>query len=107
MRATLIVLLLLTACVTTGPPATDAERTQATKELIACYRKAAVELDDGISGAATIARVITSRCYRVTEQYNAVATKGANRRVAAMVKKGLLQSQQDLATEVVLKLRSK
>lgn len=107
MRTSLIILLLLAGCVTTGPLATDAEMDQANRALLTCFKKAAVKLDDGISGAATVGRAVNSSCYREAEQRINLAIKGRNRRVAAMVAEGLRKDHPVLAAEIVLKSRSK
>jgi hypothetical protein len=107
MRPVFIILLLLTGgCVTTGSAATDAEKDEVDEALLACLKKAAVKLDDGISGAATIGMAINSFCYLEAEQRVNVYVKGKNRRVTAMVTEGFREINLDLATRVVLTYRS-
>lgn len=56
------VLLALFACASRPPPATQEEIRQANQQYASCLHRAAVDLDDGASDAASVAPAVRDYC---------------------------------------------
>lgn len=66
-------------------PATNAETESAKRAYIECRIAKARSLDDGISDAMTIGRVVAAACRWEMEQVATVLTQGENGRVRSML----------------------
>ncbi|MCM3420552.1 hypothetical protein [Sphingopyxis alaskensis] len=89
-------------------PASYAEKEAAMRAYMDCRIIRAQSLDDGISDAITIGRVVAAACQREMEQAAAVLTQGENARVRSMLTDRMSgRAAEDAATIVLLERKRK
>ena len=102
-----LLFLCLTACASSAPPpASAAEIDAASGNLANCLGRAAEQLDDGKSDAATIGLAIEPLCTAQFSQLSAVIGRGLNPAAYNLYLEKNTASQLEIATGMVLKVRS-
>lgn len=88
--------------------ASPAEKEAAMRAYMDCRIMRARSLDDGISDAMTIGRVVAAACRREMEQATSVLTQGENARVRSMLTDRMSgRATEDAATIVLLERKRK
>lgn len=85
--------------------ASEEEKIAATRSYFDCLFKAAEDLDDGISDAASVARGITPGCLSKLQAVGEVYGRGSNSNVRSIVARRFEEEQYGRATQVVLAVR--
>ena len=94
--------LLLTACSTSVPAATEQEKSDAMRAYVSCLHNAARKMDDGKSDAATIAIALKPVCAAEFANSVQVAERGMNLQVKRMFEDRMQGHQIEIATVAVL-----
>jgi hypothetical protein len=94
--------LLLTACSTSVPAATEQEKSDAMRAYVSCLHNAARKMDDGKSDAATVAIAIKPICAVEFANSVQIAERGANLQVRRMFEDRIQGRQIEIATVAVL-----
>jgi hypothetical protein len=103
----MLITLMLSACVSTGPPATPSEKDTAMRSWLSCLRDGANQDDDHKSDAMSIAVAIKARCHSLFIASIEAFSRGMTYRAATMMEDRVVNSDQELgtATDVVLRER--
>jgi hypothetical protein len=102
--AALVSSVLVCGCAT-RPAATDAEKTLAMQDFVACSYETAKRLDDGMSDAATIALAVEPNCRSQFQKTKDLQAQAMNLETSRMFNAKADEAELGLVTEIVLKVR--
>ncbi len=102
--AALVFSVLVCGCAT-RPAATDAEKTSAMQDFVACSYETAKRLDDGMSDASTIALAVEPNCRSQFQRTKDLQAQAMNPEAARMFNAKADDAELGLVTQIVLKER--
>jgi hypothetical protein len=98
---------LLTGCASASAPATQQQKDEADVTYLVCMHKAARQLDDGKSDAASVALAIMPSCTSEFRNSLRVSNREMNPQARKMFESDIERRQIEIATKMVLEERQK